>query len=72
METPADGQIEQQARRSEEERQDQGGYDEEVWNAPPLCVADLPPADEQVEGQVVGPAGEESPGIPEQRGDRRE
>ena len=56
-------QIEQQSRRPEQERQHERRNHEQVRDAAPLRVAHLPPADEQIEREVVCPARQQRPGI---------
>ena len=64
--------AQQQPARTEQERQHQHWHHEEVGDASTLCVAHLPPTDEQIERQVVHPPGEECPGILEQGAHARE
>ena len=54
-----DEQISQQANGTEEERQDQGGYDQHDRYVVSPGVPDLPAADEQIECEIVNPSGQE-------------
>ena len=55
----AEHQIGEQPDRPEKEGEDQAGHDQRVGDAVALRVADLPGADEEVERQVVDPAGQQ-------------
>ena len=55
----ADREVEQQADRSEHERHHQARNDDEMRDLVALRIAHFPRADEQVERQVVNPAGQQ-------------
>ena len=56
-------------RPDQTETSGQAGQHQQVRDAALARVAHFPGADQQIERQVVGPAGEQQPGIPEQRRD---
>ncbi len=52
-----DGQVEQEPQGADPERQDQAGNYQRVGDSQPSCVANLPASDEQIESEIVKPAG---------------